>query len=83
MLDRLIPDGEVFVAPLDVYLDEVNIVQPDVMWIAADSQCVEVEGRHLRGAPKLGLAVLSPSTVRHDKSTKFRLYEKHGVREYG
>jgi Uma2 family endonuclease len=73
--------GQAFVAPLDVYLDEENVVQPDVLWIAPDSRCT-VGDSCLNGAPDLVIEVLSPSTARRDKTVKFRLYEKHGVREY-
>ena len=81
LLDSLIPDGEVFVAPLDVYLDEANVVQPDVMWVAEKSACTILDS-YVQGAPDLVVEVLSPSTARHDKSTKFRLYEQYGAREY-
>lgn len=73
--------GKVFVAPLDVYLDEQNTPQPDVMWLAPNSQCVIGE-KKLIGAPDLIVEVLSPGSNRMDKREKFRLYERHGVREY-
>ncbi len=76
-----IQGGEVFVAPLEVYLDEDNIPQPDVMWIAPDSQC-RIGEKRLEGPPDLIVEVFSPSTRQHDRVTKFRLYEKYGVREY-
>jgi Uma2 family endonuclease len=75
------PRGKVYVAPLEVYLDDENIPQPDVMWIAPDSQC-RVTGKRLEGAPDLIVEVLSPSTARHDRDAKFKLYERCGVREY-
>ena len=81
LLETLIPDGEVLLAPLDVYFDDENIVQPDVIWIAENSQC-KIEAKYLRGAPDLVIEVHSPGTVWLDKSAKFSLYEKHGVREY-
>jgi Uma2 family endonuclease len=74
-------EGKVYVAPLDVYLDDDNVVQPDVLWIGPASRC-EIGEKHLSGAPDLVVEVLSPSTAQRDKITKFRLYEKHGVREY-
>jgi Uma2 family endonuclease len=81
LLEQLVPDGEVFIAPLDVYLDDDNVVQPDVMWVAADSKCV-IETKYLKGAPDLVVEVLSPGTKRWDKKEKFHLYEKYGTREY-
>jgi Uma2 family endonuclease len=74
--------GKAYVAPVDVYLDDVNIPQPDVVWLAPDSRCQPLGGKSLSGPPDLIAEVLSPSTARIDKRVKFRLYEKYGVREY-
>lgn len=73
--------GTGFFAPIDVQLDEHNIVQPDVLYLAPETQCIEGD-KHLIGAPDLVVEVLSPGTAKEDKRTKFRLYERHGVREY-
>jgi Uma2 family endonuclease len=81
LLQRLVPNGEVFLAPLDVYLDDDNVVQPGVMWVAADSKCA-AESNYLSGAPDLVVEVLSPGTRRRDRKEKFHLYEKFGTREY-
>lgn len=81
IVDDLKPDGEVFIAPIGVYLDAVNVVEPDVVWVAAESAC-QIEDKGLIGAPDLVIEVLSPGSVRRDKVTKFRLYERVGVREY-
>lgn len=82
-LKQRLTNGKVYVAPVDVYLDEINVVQPDVIWIGPDNKrCVSVEGKYLRGAPDLVTEVFSPGTARRDKREKFRLYQKYGVREY-
>jgi len=83
LLKRLIKNGKVYVAPVDVYFDEANVFQPDVLWISEDNtRCVPVNGKYLRGAPDLVIEVFSPGTARRDKRQKFRLYQKNGVREY-
>jgi Uma2 family endonuclease len=75
--------GEVNIAPLDVYLDEHNVVQPDVFWVGgAESRCQLGDEGYWHGAPDLVIEVLSPGTARHDRREKFQLYEKHGAREY-
>ncbi len=74
--------GKAYVAPVDVYFDELNIPQPDVIWLAPNTQCETVGAHRLSGAPDLIAEVLSPSTAHIDRKGKFRLYEKHGVREY-
>lgn len=80
-LRELVPNGKVAYAPLDVYLDEETVLQPDVLWIAEGSSCV-VEPKFIRGAPDLVVEVHSEGTVRYDKGKKFAQYEKFGVREY-
>lgn len=83
MIASLMPDGEVLIAPVDVQLDERNVVQADVLWVSsANPGCVAVEGRYLRGAPDLVVEVHSPSTEKRDRDEKFRLYDRSGVREY-
>ena len=82
LLERSIPNGEVFFAPLDVYLDEENVIQPHVLWVAQDNTHILVEDKRLVGAPDLTVEIFSPGTALRDKKAKFRLYEKFGVREY-
>ncbi|MBZ0295053.1 MAG: Uma2 family endonuclease [Anaerolineae bacterium] len=81
LLQSLIPDGEVFIAPVALYLDEHNVPEPDVAWVAHESQC-QLTRTGLQGPPDLIVEVLSASTARRDRGEKFDLYEKHGVREY-
>ncbi len=73
---------EPHLAPLDVVLNPGTVAQPDILWIAPDStRCMERDGR-LYGAPDLCVEILSPSTARLDRTTKFIAYEAAGVREY-
>src|SRR5688572_29670021 len=82
LLDTLIPNGEIFFAPIDLYIDEDNVVQPDLLWISAENTEAIIEKNFVRGAPDLVIEVFSPGTVRRDRREKFHLYEKAGVREY-
>lgn len=83
ILRGLIPDGRVYIAPSDVYFDDINVVQPDIFWISdKNERCIAVGRKHFRGAPDLIVEVLSSGTTRIDRKTKFNLYEKYGVREY-
>jgi Uma2 family endonuclease len=81
LIQNTMPNGEVYFAPMDVYFDDINVLQPDVFWVAEDSQCIERDG-YFHGAPELVLEVHSPSTTKRDKQTKFTIFEKHGVTEY-
>src|SRR5579871_1433380 len=82
LVDDLKPNGVAIYAPVDVYLDEFNIPEPDIMWVAENSTTCEITENRLIGAPDLVIEILSPSTAKRDKTDKFNLYEKHGSREY-
>lgn len=73
--------GEAFDSPTEVFLDEYNIYEPDVVYLTPDSNCAVTE-KNLVGAPDLVVEVLSPSTAKHDRSAKFQAYQGHGVDEY-
>jgi Uma2 family endonuclease len=80
---KILPPAELRHAPIDIYLDDNNVLQPDIMWVSKDNtRCQLVEGRRWHGAPDLVVEIFSPSTSRRDKTVKFDLYETHGVREY-
>lgn len=42
----------------------------------------EVIQDRVRGAPDLVIEVISPSSQEMDRTLKFKLYERYGVREY-
>lgn len=73
--------GQVYFAPLDVYLGEESVPQPDLVWLAPNSKCSILEKR-LSGPPDLVVEILSPGSIKRDRQKKFRIYERHGVREY-
>jgi Uncharacterized protein conserved in cyanobacteria len=74
-------------APFDVLFPEgaesdddvATVVQPDIV-VFCDRSKLTLAGA--RGAPDLVVEILSPSTSKKDQNEKFRLYERHGVREY-
>jgi Uma2 family endonuclease len=73
--------GEVLAAPMDVYLDEENIFQPDILFIAKENfSLIEKDGIH--GPTDIVIEILSSYNAYNDFSTKLRIYEKYGVREY-
>ena len=66
------------IAPLDVYFDDYNFVQPDVMVVCDEKKIRD----KIYGAPDLVIEVLSPATSTKDKREKKALYERYGVKEY-
>src|SRR5215211_619204 len=68
-------------APLDVFFQGADPVQPDIIVLLPESQAHPTE-RGVEGAPDLLIEVLSPSNRGHDLLTKRALYARAGVREY-
>lgn len=68
-----------FLSPIDVRLSEHDVVQPDLIVVCEPSKITET---HIEGPPTLVVEILSPSTQRHDRVRKLRLYAQAGVKEY-
>ena len=73
------PIGSVFTAPFDVYLDEINAVQPDVVFVAKGNDILTAQGAS--GAPDFVAEVLSPKTAHLDKKSKRHIYARSGIKE--
>lgn len=76
--DRL---GTVLVAPCDVLLSDITVVQPDLLFVARERREI-VRPEHVRGAPDLVVEVVSPRTARTDREVKRQLYARYGVPHY-
>ena len=74
------PTGEVYTAPLDVILSDIDVVEPDLLYVS--NERAEILRDWVRGAPDLVVEILSAGTRKVDEITKRRLYERFGVREY-
>ena len=73
--------GETRTAPYDVYLDEFNVYQPDIIFIAGkNADRINEDGLH--GAPDMVIEILSSGTDKEDKTKKKIVYERCGVKEY-
>ncbi len=73
--------GKVFYAPIDVYLDQENAYQPDIVVVLEGSQA-KITQKGIEGAPDLVVEILSPSTAYYDLTEKKEVYERSGVKEY-
>lgn len=73
--------GSVVMAPRDVYLDHMNVVEPDIVYVSNEHRERDEE-RFVRGAPDIVVEVSSPSTRRLELVRKRELYERSGVPEY-
>ena len=73
--------GKVFYAPCDVYLDNENVLQPDILFISKERLNIIGE-KNIQGAPDLVIEILSESTAYQDMVKKKKLYAQFGVKEY-
>jgi len=80
-LDSKNDEGFLVSAPMDVKFDEGNVLQPDILYIAAERKKEIIKDR-IEGAPDLIIEILSPSNAYYDLRQKKDIYEKYGVKEY-
>jgi Uma2 family endonuclease len=73
--------GEVFAAPYDVVLSDVDVVEPDLLLVSSSRQTIITE-RNVQGPPDLVVEILSDSTRKTDEVIQRKLYERYGVKEY-
>ncbi len=71
---------EIRLPPFDVYIDEHNTFQPDLLFVSAERQNILSE-RGVNGAPDVVVEVLSESTRQRDLNVKLPVYARNGVRE--
>jgi len=79
---------KVYAAPFSVRLikgdekedeDIKNVFEPDIT-VVCDQSKIDKQG--CKGIPDLIIEIISPSSIKHDRVTKFNQYEKAGVVEY-
>lgn len=73
--------GRVYVAPFDVVLSDIDVVQPDLLFVSNERTGI-ITPDNVQGAPDLVVEILSPSTATRDTTFKRVLYSRHDVREY-
>ena len=73
--------GQAFLSPLDTVFSPWDVVEPDLVFVAADQLDILTEP-NIQGAPALVVEILSPSTRRRDLGIKRQLFDRGGVREY-
>ena len=76
------PDsGQVFLSPLDVVFTRWDVVEPDLLFVAANQSEIMTD-KNIQGAPALVVEIASPGTRRRDERLKRQLFDRGGVREY-
>lgn len=74
------PIGELYHAPFDVYLSNVDVFQPDILFVSDENRRILTDAG-AEGPPDLVVEVLSPKTRNLDLAQKRRVYAREGVRE--
>jgi len=73
--------GQVFDAPVDLQLNEHNIVQPDIVLVLEAKRQI-ITPTKIKGIPDLIIEILSPTSIDNDCVLKRQMYETAGVPEY-
>ena len=76
------PLGCLFHAPYDVVFSDVDVVEPDLLYVSSAGAAALLTPAHMQGAPDLVVEIGSPGTRQRDETIKRRLYERSGVSEY-
>ena len=73
--------GRVVASPIDVYLSEEDVFQPDIVFVSVERLDI-IRSSGVHGAPDLVVEMLSPGTEQRDLTVKRERYEMFDVREY-
>ena len=76
------PVGLAFMAPLDAVLSNVDVVEPDLLYVARERVEEVVTDTHVAGAPDLAVEIVSASSRKRDETTKRHLFDRYGVGGY-
>lgn len=74
-------EGEVFIAPTDVVLSDLDVVEPDLLFIRASRASIVTE-KNIQGPPDFVIEIISQTSRKTDETIKRKLYERYGVQEY-
>jgi Uma2 family endonuclease len=73
--------GQLFAAPMDVVLSDLDVVQPDLLFITNNRASI-ITQKNIQGPPDLVIEILSESSRKIDEIIKRKLYERHQIAEY-
>jgi len=73
--------GLLLAVPADVVLSDLDVVQPDLLYICAARALIITE-KNIQGAPDLVVEILSDTSRKTDEIIKRKLYERYQIQEY-
>jgi len=74
------PAGKLYAAPFDVYFDQINVHQPDLLFVSKKNLGILTDAG-AEGAPDFVVEILSPKTAGLDRKPKRRVAARSGVKE--
>lgn len=74
--------GKLFYSPIDVYLNDKNIMQPDIVFVLKEREKIIDWNKGIFGAPDFIIEILSKGNYSYDLNEKKKAYENAGVKEY-
>ena len=74
-------NGELFYAPIDLYINNKNVFQPDLVYLS-DKNKEYLTTRGIEGPADLIVEIISPSNSYTDRNQKKNTYLAFGIREY-
>lgn len=72
--------GTVLFAPVDVFLNEYNAPQPDLVFVSKARESL-ITNDGIMGAPDLVVEITSPSSLRRDRFDKMRIFKRFALPE--
>lgn len=73
--------GETFFAPIDLYINDRNVFQPDLVYLSSENKS-SITNRGIEGPIDIVAEIISPSNCYTDRNQKKKSYLAFGVREY-
>lgn len=73
--------GEVFFSPIDLYIDNKNVFQPDLVYVSNKNKSL-ITNRGIEGAVDIVVEIISPSNSYTDRNQKKNSYLQFGINEY-
>ena len=76
------PIGDFFYAPIDVFFDDYNNTQPDLLFITNERSFIIDLQNGIMGAPDLIVEIISPSSIKIDRFDKKETYKNNYKLDY-
>ena len=74
--------GKVYVSPLDVVFSEIDVLEPDLLYLTKAQLAALPDDDNVKGVPELVVEVVSKGSKKRDWKTKRAAYERFKVKHY-